>query len=97
MEEGLGLSPYTDFLKHSCGERLQDIAEWALQTEFDDTREPLLETIWSELLRNLRDSVVLPLIFGQISADQALGILAKKHLPDSNAIRQRIAEQLQIN
>ena len=97
MREGLGLSPYTDFLKNSCGERLRDIAEWVLRTDFDDNREPLLETVWSELLRNLRRKVILPLIFGQMSAEEAAGIIRENHLLDSNAIRQRIAEQLQIN
>lgn len=96
MREGLGLSPYADFLKHSCGERLRDIAEWVLRTEFDDNREPLLETVWEELLRNLRQAVILPLIFGQMSAEQAAGIIMENHLLDSNAIRQRIAEQLHI-
>ena len=96
MQEGLGLSPYTDHLKHSCGERLRDIAEWALRTEFDDHRETLLETVWSELLRNLRQVVILPLIFGQMSAEQAAELILQNHLLDSNAIRQSLAEQLQI-
>ncbi len=97
MQEGLGLSPYADLLKESCGERLRDVAEWAAQTVFEDRREPLLETLWSEVLHRLREPVVLPLLFGQITGERAFSLISERNLLDPDALRNCIAEQLSLD
>lgn len=94
MQQGLGLSPYADLLKNSCGDRLRDVAEWALHTEFEDNQEPLLEMVWNELIRNLREPVILPLLFGQMTAEQAAGVISGKRLLEPDTVRRHIADLL---
>lgn len=97
MQKGLGLSPYADLLKKNCGERLRDVAEWALKTTFEDRREPLLEAVWSEILCKLREKVTLPLLFGRMTAEEARALIFQDHLLDPDEMWKHIAGQLRFD
>ena len=52
--------------------------------------------VWNELIRNLREPVILPLLFGQMTAEQAAGVISGKRLLEPDAVRRHIADRIPI-
>ena len=100
LHGGAGLSPYRDKLAQyrpePGGTDLSRMVQWVGNVRFDESFNRNFNRLWFELLKKLRSPVIVPLLLGRISANEAEEYVVAHKLLDKHQMESALADKLYL-